>query len=95
MRGKDATSTFFIWLLSFPINQLTTTIKYPNTTYPDAVSPDPLVAAGTVENQTSPPYYPSPWGKGSGGWAQAYGKAQAFVSQLTLVEKVNLTTGVG
>ncbi|KAK5087326.1 hypothetical protein LTR16_008059 [Cryomyces antarcticus] len=32
---------------------------------------------------------------GSGGWAAAYQKAQAFVSQLTLIEKVNLTTGVG
>jgi beta-glucosidase len=29
------------------------------------------------------------------GWAAAYAKAQAFVSQLTLLEKVNLTTGVG
>jgi beta-glucosidase len=29
------------------------------------------------------------------GWAEAYEKAQAFVKQLTLLEKVNLTTGVG
>jgi beta-glucosidase len=32
---------------------------------------------------------------GSGDWADALAKAQAFVSQLTLLEKVNLTTGVG
>jgi beta-glucosidase len=32
---------------------------------------------------------------GSGGWDAAYAKAQAFVKQLTLLEKVNLTTGVG
>lgn len=32
---------------------------------------------------------------GSGQWAEAYAKAQAFVKQLTLLEKVNLTTGVG
>lgn len=32
---------------------------------------------------------------GSGQWAAAYAKAQAFVKQLTLLEKVNLTTGVG
>jgi len=33
---------------------------------------------------------------GSGaGWADAMSKAQAFVRQLTLTEKVNLTTGVG
>lgn len=29
------------------------------------------------------------------GWADAYAKARDFVSQLTLLEKVNLTTGVG
>ncbi|TQS32014.1 hypothetical protein Golomagni_07684, partial [Golovinomyces magnicellulatus] len=29
------------------------------------------------------------------GWTDAYAKAKAFVSQLTLAEKVNLTTGVG
>jgi beta-glucosidase len=28
-------------------------------------------------------------------WAEAYRKAADFVSQLTLLEKVNLTTGVG
>lgn len=44
---------------------------------------------------TSPPSYPSPWGSGAGDWAAAYEKARAFVSQLTLLEKVNLTTGVG
>ncbi|KAI5308797.1 hypothetical protein KEM55_004843, partial [Ascosphaera atra] len=44
---------------------------------------------------TSPPYYPSPWADGEGEWAVAYRKAKAFVSQLTLTEKVNLTTGLG
>lgn len=44
---------------------------------------------------TSPPSYPSPWGSGLGDWGAAYEKAHAFVSQLTLLEKVNLTTGVG
>lgn len=43
----------------------------------------------------SPPKYPSPWGEGLGDWAHAYEQARAFVAQLTLVEKVNLTTGVG
>jgi beta-glucosidase len=32
---------------------------------------------------------------GSGDWNAAYTKAKAFVGQLTLLEKVNLTTGVG
>ena len=45
---------------------------------------------------TSPPFYPSPWMKqDTVGWEDAYGKAKDFVSQLTLLEKVNLTTGVG
>lgn len=44
---------------------------------------------------SSPPSYPSPWGSGAGNWSAAYEKARAFVSQLTLLEKVNLTTGVG
>ncbi|KAF9641192.1 putative beta-glucosidase protein [Lasiodiplodia theobromae] len=43
---------------------------------------------------TSPPFYPSPWMDGSSGWAEAYAKAQEFVKQMTLLEKVNLTTGI-
>ncbi|KAK2063747.1 family 3 glycosyl hydrolase [Colletotrichum caudatum] len=44
----------------------------------------------------SPPVYPSPWmDPNADGWAEAYAKAKDFVSQLTLLEKVNLTTGVG
>lgn len=44
----------------------------------------------------SPPVYPSPWmDPAAPGWADAYAKAKAFVSQLTLAEKVNITTGVG
>lgn len=63
-----------------------------STTYPNAVSPNPAAA---VDATFSPPYYPSPWGSGAGDWASAYAKATAFVGQLTLVEKINLTTGVG
>ncbi|KAI9702205.1 MAG: hypothetical protein M1820_006287 [Bogoriella megaspora] len=69
------------------------TSPYPGTTYPKAV--DPNAAAGAKSGQTSPPFYPSPWMDGSGGWDDAYSKAQDFVRQLTLLEKVNLTTGVG
>jgi beta-glucosidase len=63
-----------------------------------------LVAAQTYQNHTSNgtlnapgsrPYYPSPWSSGKGDWAEAYAKAQAFVGQMTLLEKVNLTTGTG
>ncbi|KAJ3469417.1 hypothetical protein MRS44_003482 [Fusarium solani] len=52
-----------------------------------------------VKNNTlahSPPHYPSPWmDPAAPGWEEAYIKAKDFVSQLTLLEKVNLTTGVG
>ncbi|KAI2639949.1 glycoside hydrolase family 3 protein [Hypomontagnella submonticulosa] len=44
----------------------------------------------------SEPHYPSPWMNPTAqGWEDAYAKAKEFVSQLTLAEKVNLTTGVG
>ncbi|MCJ1343879.1 hypothetical protein MMC31_002077 [Peltigera leucophlebia] len=65
------------------------------------VAPFTLVVTGflsiplAVGQATSPPHYPSPWGSGTGDWADAYIKARAFVQQLTLLEKVNLTTGVG
>ena len=65
---------------------------FPAATYPDAISPDP---GASVNAESSPPYYPSPWGTGDGTWADAYAKARTFVEQLTLTEKVNLTTGVG
>jgi hypothetical protein len=45
---------------------------------------------------TSDPFYPSPWmNPKADGWEDAYEQAKSFVSQLTLLEKVNLTTGVG
>ena len=68
------------------------TAPFPSATYPNATSPNP---AAQENAEFSPPYYPSPWGSGDGDWATAYSKAQAFVGQLTLIEKVNLTTGVG
>lgn len=52
-------------------------------------------ANGQNSGDLSPPSYPSPWMRGGLGWEEAYQKAQKFVSQLTLLEKVNLTTGVG
>lgn len=44
--------------------------------------------------------YPSPWtgtisDASNSSWAAAYAKAIAFVADLTLTEKVNLTTGTG
>lgn len=63
--------------------------------YPGSESNNPTVIAGSKSFQLSPPKYPSPWGEGKGDWAGAYAQAKAFVSQLTLEEKVNLTTGTG
>ncbi|KAF4999497.1 hypothetical protein FGRMN_2426 [Fusarium graminum] len=61
--------------------------------------PGPLAGVKLVTRDTlahSPPEYPSPWADPSAvGWEDAYAKAKDFVSQLTLLEKVNLTTGVG
>lgn len=73
---------------------LTLGTKSMNATYPGAV--DTLIVAGAQFGQTSEPHYPSPWmNPNTGGWEEAYVKAKDFVSQLTLMEKVNLTTGTG
>ncbi|KAF4547819.1 Glycosyl hydrolase family 3 N terminal domain-containing protein 2 [Elsinoe fawcettii] len=43
----------------------------------------------------SPPVYPTPQGTGDdGGWTEAYSQAKALVSQMTNVEKANITFGV-
>lgn len=39
------------------------------------------------------PLVPPPAGTGAGNWSAAYGKAKAFVAQLSLDEKVNFTAG--
>ncbi|KAF8534505.1 glycoside hydrolase family 3 protein [Trichophaea hybrida] len=43
----------------------------------------------------SPPWYPTPPGGTTKTWETSYKKASALVSQMTLVEKVNITTGLG
>ena len=50
---------------------------------------------GVLSAQTPFVGYPSPWVSGGGSWDEAVTKAKAFVGNLTLVEKVNLTTGTG
>ncbi|KAL4735854.1 putative beta-glucosidase A [Aspergillus similis] len=59
-----------------------------------------LTAASVASAQqddlpVSTSYYPSPWANGQGEWAEAYNRAVQIVSQMTLDEKVNLTTGTG
>jgi hypothetical protein len=43
----------------------------------------------------APPYYPTPKGGWVSSWADAYVKAQQVVANMSLAEKVNLTTGTG
>jgi len=79
--------------LPLALAQSPTGFPFPNSFYPNAT--DPYAIPGSKFNQTSPPGYPSPWGEGLGDWEYAYLQAREFVAQLTLTEKVNLTTGVG
>jgi len=60
-----------------------------------AVAAFAAVASAQNDGDLSPPSYPSPWMRGGNGWQDAYAKAAEFVSGLTLLEKINLTTGVG
>lgn len=46
-------------------------------------------------NGQSPPWYPSPQGGTVSTWAESYKKAQTLVEKMSLVEKVNITTGTG
>ncbi|KAJ5856447.1 uncharacterized protein N7529_010391 [Penicillium soppii] len=48
-----------------------------------------------AEGYESPPYYPTPPGGWIADWTDAYSKAQHIVANMTLAEKVNLTTGTG
>ncbi|KAK8210303.1 hypothetical protein M8818_003471 [Zalaria obscura] len=50
--------------------------------------------SGPTDGQ-SPPFYPSPLGGTVATWQESYAKAAKLVQQMTLVEKVNLTTGTG
>lgn len=50
---------------------------------------------GAPQDGSSPPWYPTPKGGSVSQWADSYAKAAKMVSQMTLPEKVNLTTGTG
>jgi beta-glucosidase len=59
-----------------------------------------LIASNGASNAdtlaTLPEYFPSPWSAGGpDGWDDAYERAREFISTLTVLEKVNLTTGTG
>lgn len=57
-----------------------------------------IVVGSSLDHAWSPPYYPSPLGgrvKSDDKWKESYERARDFVAQLTLLEKVNLTSGIG
>jgi len=43
----------------------------------------------------SPPWYPTPRGGTVESWQESYDKAKQLVERMTLLEKVNITTGTG
>lgn len=51
--------------------------------------------APVPEGYVAAPYYPTPYGGWSDNWSEAYAKAAALVSNMTLAEKTNITGGVG
>ncbi|KAI5813223.1 beta-glucosidase [Pyronema omphalodes] len=60
-----------------------------------AVDASPMIQERQNGAFDSPPYFPSPKGGWVADWSSAYSKAHALVSQMTLAEKVNITTSVG
>lgn len=69
------------------------------TTMANLVLPLLLFLSALASAATDTPFlgYPSPWATNitDPAWAAAYAQAIAFVANLTLTEKVNLTTGTG
>jgi hypothetical protein len=57
---------------------------------------DPLTNRESVPAEyDARPYYPTPQGGWVPSWIAAYARAAAVVANMTLAEKVNLTTGTG
>ncbi|KAL2151866.1 hypothetical protein VTH82DRAFT_5050 [Thermothelomyces myriococcoides] len=61
------------------------------TTFARAIGPRDKVPEGFY----AAPYYPAPHGGWLDSWRDAYARAHALVSQMTLAEKTNITSGVG
>jgi hypothetical protein len=51
--------------------------------------------ASVPAGYTAAPYYPTPKGGWVSTWTDAYVKAKLVVANMTLAEKVNMTTGTG
>ncbi|KAI1626958.1 beta-glucosidase [Exophiala viscosa] len=53
-----------------------------------------IYSRGQINGQ-SPPWYPTPRGGTLPAWQESYDKARSMVERMSLVEKVNITTGTG
>ncbi|KAK6067280.1 cel3e secreted beta-glucosidase [Seiridium cupressi] len=58
------------------------------------IADDDVITSDLIFYGQSEPVYPTPELTANGSWSDAITKAQAFVSQLTLEEKVNFTGGI-
>ncbi|CAI7659522.1 unnamed protein product [Penicillium palitans] len=52
-------------------------------------------AGAAIDGFQAVPWYPTPLGGTSEKWKESYAKAQEMVKEMTLAEKVNVTTGTG
>lgn len=59
------------------------------------VAEEARIHARQNQQWSSPPVYPAPKGGWLPDWTASYDKAKALVSQMTLAEKVNITTAIG
>lgn len=94
-----------LWPLSFSKQKLIYTVEHHATsaTSPFVVPCFPCSRPGRAWKSRAGPFrtshsshsYPSPNATGYGGWDVAFAKARRFVAQLSLDEKVSLTTGTG
>lgn len=75
--------------MAFPLSVLATSLLLLRATVAQ------MIISDTSFYGQSPSVSPPSQGTGTGTWAAAYSKASAFVVQLTLEEKSNLTFGVG
>ncbi|GJJ08024.1 hypothetical protein Clacol_002231 [Clathrus columnatus] len=78
-----------------PLILLAVALSLLKTTFADVITGVPDQAPPGFEEWESPVVVPAAPTTPSGDWASAVEKARNFVSQLTLEEKVNLTTGTG
>lgn len=82
------------WL--FAITVFTAVLNQVQGKYSEEVIHDPIAKRDSVPaGYDAKPYYPTPQGGWASSWTAAYAKAAAVVANMTLAEKVNLTTGTG